>query len=188
MKLSVCLLFLGCLVLAAAAMPADREEDLQGLLTKLGELVDVLEDLDELEMEKRGSAFDTCFKDCRKRFSEKACNIKCKNKGKRDEVEDLLPELDQDLEAKIEELQELGTEKRGYDLFPEAEDLEAEEEDLDELEMEKRGSAFDDCFKGCRKRFSEKACNIKCKNKGKRDEVEDLLLELEDLEAKIEER
>ncbi|KAI8494852.1 hypothetical protein Bbelb_274570 [Branchiostoma belcheri] len=188
MKLSVCLLFLGCLVLAAAAMPADREEDLQGLLTKLGELVDVLEDLDELEMEKRGSAFDTCFKDCRKRFSEKACNIKCKNKGKRDEVEDLLPELEE-LEAKIEELQELGTEKRGYDLLPEAEDLEAEEEDLDELEMEKRGSAFDTCFKDCRKRFSEKACNIKCKkHKGKRDEVEDLLPELEDLEAKIEER
>ncbi|XP_078698118.1 uncharacterized protein LOC144925819 [Branchiostoma floridae x Branchiostoma belcheri] len=49
MKLSVCLPFLGCLVLATA-IPVPRHEDLQGLLT---ELEDGLEELLEVEMEKR---------------------------------------------------------------------------------------------------------------------------------------
>ncbi|XP_019647737.1 PREDICTED: uncharacterized protein LOC109488037 [Branchiostoma belcheri] len=49
MKLSVCLPFLGCLVLATA-IPVPRHEDLQGLLT---ELEDGLEELLEVEMENR---------------------------------------------------------------------------------------------------------------------------------------
>ncbi|CAH1244244.1 Hypp7233 [Branchiostoma lanceolatum] len=53
MKLTVCVLFLGCLVLAAA-FPAPREEDLVG---DLEDLVDGLEELGvemEVDMAKRG--------------------------------------------------------------------------------------------------------------------------------------
>ncbi|XP_066291757.1 uncharacterized protein [Branchiostoma lanceolatum] len=55
MKLSVCVLFLGCLVLAAA-FPAPREEGLQALRDKLEDLVTGIEALQEAAMEKREQA------------------------------------------------------------------------------------------------------------------------------------
>ncbi|CAH1273069.1 Hypp5037 [Branchiostoma lanceolatum] len=55
MKLSVCVLFLGCLVLAAA-IPAPREEGLQALRDKLEDLVAGIEALQEAAMEKREQA------------------------------------------------------------------------------------------------------------------------------------
>ncbi|CAH1239408.1 Hypp5820 [Branchiostoma lanceolatum] len=58
MKLSVCVLFLSCLVLAAA-FPAPREERLQGLLTKLEDLVVGIGEQLEMEMDKRDQAEDT---------------------------------------------------------------------------------------------------------------------------------
>ncbi|XP_066269604.1 uncharacterized protein [Branchiostoma lanceolatum] len=55
MKLSVCVLFLGCLVLAAA-FPAPREEGLQALRDQLEGLLAGIEDLQEAAMEKREQA------------------------------------------------------------------------------------------------------------------------------------
>ncbi|XP_078657120.1 uncharacterized protein LOC144903151 [Branchiostoma floridae x Branchiostoma belcheri] len=101
MKLSVCLLFLGCLVLAAAALPAKRQEmpppyDLEGLLTKLEDLVDGLEVAD-VGMETRG--LRQCKKRCPgldQRDKRRDCLRRCESRyaqsgpGKRDEVEDLV--------------------------------------------------------------------------------------------------
>ncbi|XP_078603014.1 uncharacterized protein LOC144877032 [Branchiostoma floridae x Branchiostoma japonicum] len=50
MKISMCLVLLGCLALAAA-FPAPREEGLQGLLTEIKDMVAGIEE--QMEMEKR---------------------------------------------------------------------------------------------------------------------------------------
>ncbi|XP_019628124.1 PREDICTED: uncharacterized protein LOC109472712 [Branchiostoma belcheri] len=102
MKLSVCLLFLGCLVLVTEAIPAPREEDLQGLLTELEDSVDELEGaVAEAGMEKRRHyAFRVCIMNCEKKsfWAQLPCKGMCEIKhGKRDEV---------GLEAEEEELQE----------------------------------------------------------------------------------
>ncbi|CAH1239376.1 Hypp5815 [Branchiostoma lanceolatum] len=84
MKLSVCVLFLGCLVLAAA-FPAPREERLQGLLAELEDLVVGIGEQLEMEMDKRDQV---------------------------DDDEDMLDE-DEDQEAEAEEdQQEAGMERR----------------------------------------------------------------------------
>ncbi|XP_078686848.1 uncharacterized protein LOC144919324 [Branchiostoma floridae x Branchiostoma belcheri] len=102
MKLSVCLLFLGCLVLVTDAIAEPREEDLQGLLTELKDLVDELE-VAEVGMEKRDSPSFLCKNGCYTRFV--SCLRGCDSRhgtGKRDEV---------GLEAE-EEVAEVGMEKR----------------------------------------------------------------------------
>ncbi|CAH1273299.1 Hypp5080 [Branchiostoma lanceolatum] len=69
MKLPVCVLFLGCLVLAAA-FPAPREEELDGLLTELRDVVASLAELQlqeaGMQMEKRidQAKYDACYKHC----------------------------------------------------------------------------------------------------------------------------
>ncbi|XP_078661074.1 uncharacterized protein LOC144905337 isoform X1 [Branchiostoma floridae x Branchiostoma belcheri] len=101
MKLTVCLLFLGCLVLVAEAIAEPREEDLQGLLAELEDLVDELE-VAEVGMEKRVG----CRSRCRRLSGElrRHCFAGCGGRmGKRDQVEDLEAE---------EEVTELGMEKR----------------------------------------------------------------------------
>ncbi|XP_019624625.1 PREDICTED: uncharacterized protein LOC109470223 isoform X2 [Branchiostoma belcheri] len=101
MKLTVCLLFLGCLVLVAEAIAEPREEDLQGLLAELEDLVDELE-VAEVGMEKRVG----CRSRCRRLRGELRhhCFAGCGGPmGKRDQVEDLEAE---------EEVTELGMEKR----------------------------------------------------------------------------
>ncbi|KAI8500480.1 hypothetical protein Bbelb_220460 [Branchiostoma belcheri] len=103
MKLSVCLLFLGCLVLVTEAIPAPREEDLQGLLTQLEDLVDELEGaVAEAGMEKRitNHTYGFCKNECKEKgfFARSSCMLKCNIRHlKRDEV---------GLEAEEEELQE----------------------------------------------------------------------------------
>ncbi|KAI8506550.1 hypothetical protein Bbelb_159770 [Branchiostoma belcheri] len=107
MKLSVCLLFLGCLVLAVAAMPADREEDLQGLLTELEDLANELHvDVAEVGMDKRTNRQILCRRRCGSAANK--CYRRCMGNLKRDEVEDLEAEEEelkkvQDQAAKAED-------------------------------------------------------------------------------------
>ncbi|CAH1252334.1 Hypp9254 [Branchiostoma lanceolatum] len=77
MKLSVCVFFLGCLLVLAAAIPAEDEGDLQALLIELEDMVDQIGELQEVDMEKRnwrlcrtkcrrnGGSFTSCNKECR---------------------------------------------------------------------------------------------------------------------------
>ncbi|KAI8483380.1 hypothetical protein Bbelb_388430 [Branchiostoma belcheri] len=91
MKLTVCLLFLGCLVLVAEAIPEPREEDLQDLLTELEDLVDELE-VAEVRMEKRES-YEECKSKCegKSQLQKDACEIECDYQhgkfGKRENLE-----------------------------------------------------------------------------------------------------
>ncbi|KAI8516920.1 hypothetical protein Bbelb_055010 [Branchiostoma belcheri] len=96
MKMSVCLLFLGCLVLTAA-FPAPREEDLQGLLTKLGDLVD---ELKEVRMEKRVETYEQCKQNCEGKGEQQfkdECKLSCDYEhgklGKREQLETEKEEL-----------------------------------------------------------------------------------------------
>ncbi|XP_078597345.1 uncharacterized protein LOC144873662 [Branchiostoma floridae x Branchiostoma japonicum] len=87
MKLTISVLFLACVVLAAA-VPAPREEGLQGLLTEIKDMVAGIEelekrdqadedeeleaeaeDLQDMEMEKRGQfdAWWACKRNCVKK-------------------------------------------------------------------------------------------------------------------------
>ncbi|XP_078597473.1 uncharacterized protein LOC144873732 [Branchiostoma floridae x Branchiostoma japonicum] len=108
MKVTLSVLFLACVVLAAA-IPAPREEGLQGLLTEIKDMVAGIEeqlememgkrdqadededleaeaeDLQEMEMEKRGQAEQiACGNNCFKkyRFSTKR-RILCKHDCRR---------------------------------------------------------------------------------------------------------
>ncbi|XP_019631162.1 PREDICTED: uncharacterized protein LOC109475063 [Branchiostoma belcheri] len=94
MKLSVCLLFLGCLVIVAESMSEPREEDLQGLLTELEDLVDELE-VAEVRMEKRES-YEECKSKCeaaegKSQLQKDVCKINCDYEhgkfGKREKLE-----------------------------------------------------------------------------------------------------
>ncbi|CAH1252336.1 Hypp9255 [Branchiostoma lanceolatum] len=84
MKLSVCVFFLGCLLVLAAAIPAEDEEDLQGLLTELEDMVDQIGELQEVDMEKRES-WKVCRDKCvrRKGGSTSSCTKKCRKNGKK---------------------------------------------------------------------------------------------------------
>ncbi|XP_019627155.1 PREDICTED: uncharacterized protein LOC109472027 isoform X1 [Branchiostoma belcheri] len=168
MKLSVCLLFLGCLVLVAEAMSEPREEDLQDLLTELEDLVDELE-VTELGMEKRNQVRDNCIRDCTNRRlippDHQRCVSNCNRvalyHGKRDEVEDF-----------------------------------AAEEEVTELGMEKRNQVRDKCIRDCTNRRlippDHQRCVSNCNRvalyHGKREEVEDFAAEEEVTELGMEKR
>ncbi|CAH1252338.1 Hypp9257 [Branchiostoma lanceolatum] len=85
MKLSVCVLFLGCLLVLAAAIPAEDEEDLQGLLTELEDMVDQIGELQEVGMENRSLSWKVCRDKCirRKEGTTSSCSKQCKPKGKK---------------------------------------------------------------------------------------------------------
>ncbi|XP_035675813.1 uncharacterized protein LOC118415366 [Branchiostoma floridae] len=103
MKVTLSVLFLACVVLAAA-IPAPREEGLQGLLTEIKDMVAGIEeqldmemgkrdqadededleaeaeDLQEMEMEKRGRAeWLTCYSKCQKQHSPMNKVMECVN-------------------------------------------------------------------------------------------------------------
>ncbi|CAH1252344.1 Hypp9258 [Branchiostoma lanceolatum] len=82
MKLSVCVFFLGCLLVLAAAIPAEDEEDLQALLTELEDMVAEIGELQEVDMEKR--SWKVCRDKCkRKGGSTSSCTKKCQKSGKK---------------------------------------------------------------------------------------------------------
>ncbi|KAI8486050.1 hypothetical protein Bbelb_361500 [Branchiostoma belcheri] len=89
MKLSVCLLFLGCLVLVAEAMSEPREEDLQGLLTELEDLVDELEvaEWERLKSECRVNAVITVpYHGLNSTTVPRARNTNCRRRPSQPEV------------------------------------------------------------------------------------------------------
>ncbi|XP_066285845.1 uncharacterized protein [Branchiostoma lanceolatum] len=119
MKLSVCVLFLGCLVLAAA-FPAPREEGLQALRDQLEDLLAGIEDLEEAAMEKREQAEEDLLA----------------------EDEDL---EDEDLDAEAGEPQEVEMGKRG---IYSKEEMECANKCMDESDA-KGPAKFFECSKKC---------------------------------------